>query len=94
MFFSKFKSARIPNPNEDPTLADKEAILASLNIKAMEFEEGLLNNIAVQRVVVPSQSSIIPLQTSTIAGSGGGKGAFSLLSQVTFFKKLYLLFLY
>lgn len=29
-------SARIPNPNEDPTLADKEAILASLNIKAMQ----------------------------------------------------------
>ena len=26
-------SARIPNANEDPTLADKEAILASLNIK-------------------------------------------------------------
>lgn len=29
-------SARIPNPNEDPTLADKEAILASLNVKAMQ----------------------------------------------------------
>ncbi|KAI6188951.1 BK channel [Aphelenchoides besseyi] len=34
-------SARIPNPNEDPTLADKEAILASLNIKAMHFDEML-----------------------------------------------------
>ncbi|XP_003370271.1 calcium-activated potassium channel slo-1 [Trichinella spiralis] len=32
-------SARIPNPNEDPTLTDKEAILASLNIKAMNFDE-------------------------------------------------------
>ncbi|KRY74421.1 Calcium-activated potassium channel slo-1 [Trichinella pseudospiralis] len=32
-------SARIPNPTEDPTLADKEAILASLNIKAMQFED-------------------------------------------------------
>uniref|UniRef100_A0A5S6QWD3 BK channel n=1 Tax=Trichuris muris TaxID=70415 RepID=A0A5S6QWD3_TRIMR len=31
-------SARIPNPNEDPTLTDKEAILASLNIKAMNFD--------------------------------------------------------
>lgn len=31
-------SAKIPN-NDDPTLADKEAILASLNIKAMQFEE-------------------------------------------------------
>nr|ACC68842.1 calcium-activated potassium channel [Ascaris suum] len=34
-------SARIPNPNEDPTLADKEAILASLNIKAMQFDDTL-----------------------------------------------------
>ncbi|KFD54423.1 hypothetical protein M514_04766 [Trichuris suis] len=32
-------SARVPNPSEDPTLADKEAILASLNIKAMQFED-------------------------------------------------------
>ncbi|KAF7639871.1 hypothetical protein Mgra_00000791 [Meloidogyne graminicola] len=61
-------SARIPNPNEDPTLADKEAILASLNIKAMEFEEGF-GSIPVQRVVVPA----VPLSTSG--------GAFSLLSQ-------------
>jgi len=50
-------------------LADKEAILASLNIKAMEFEEGLLNTIPVQRVVVPT----VPLPNT---------GAFSLLSQV------------
>lgn len=35
-------SARIANPNEDPTLADKEAILASLNIKAMKFD-GMLS---------------------------------------------------
>lgn len=34
-------SARIPNPNEDPTLADKEAILASLNVKAMQFDDTL-----------------------------------------------------
>ncbi|KAH7730180.1 calcium-activated potassium channel transcript variant 4 [Aphelenchoides avenae] len=32
-------SARIPNPNEDPTLADKESILASLNVKAMQFDD-------------------------------------------------------
>uniref|UniRef100_A0A915K5Z4 RCK N-terminal domain-containing protein n=1 Tax=Romanomermis culicivorax TaxID=13658 RepID=A0A915K5Z4_ROMCU len=32
-------SPRIPNPNEDPTLADKESILASLNIKAMQFHD-------------------------------------------------------
>ncbi|VDP44499.1 unnamed protein product [Soboliphyme baturini] len=34
-------SARIPNPSEDPTLADKESILASLNIKAMQFDDTL-----------------------------------------------------
>ena len=31
-------SAKIPS-SDDPTLADKEAILASLNIKAMTFDE-------------------------------------------------------
>merc|ERR1712013_97482 len=31
-------SAKVPS-NEDPTLADKEAILASLNIKAMTFDD-------------------------------------------------------
>jgi potassium large conductance calcium-activated channel subfamily M alpha protein 1 len=31
-------SARIPNQQEDSTLADKEALLASLNIKAMNFD--------------------------------------------------------
>ena len=37
-------SAKVPS-NEDPTLADKEAILASLNIKAMTFDDtiGVLN---------------------------------------------------
>lgn len=37
-------SAKIPL-NDDPTLADKEAILASLNIKAMTFDDtiGVLN---------------------------------------------------
>ena len=37
-------SAKVPN-NDDPTLADKEAILASLNIKAMTFDDtiGVLN---------------------------------------------------
>lgn len=37
-------SAKIPS-NDDPTLADKEAILASLNIKAMTFDDtiGVLN---------------------------------------------------
>ena len=31
-------SAKIPS-NDDPTLADKEAILSSLNIKAMTFDD-------------------------------------------------------
>ena len=31
-------SAKVPC-NDDPTLADKEAILASLNIKAMTFDD-------------------------------------------------------
>lgn len=44
-------SARIPNPTEDPTLADKEAILASLNIKAMQFHDNLI--IGAQRASSP-----------------------------------------
>lgn len=41
-------SARIPNPNEDPTLADKESILASLNIKAMQvFVFTILNSFSL-----------------------------------------------
>merc|ERR1719228_725986 len=38
-------SAKVPS-NEDPTLADKEAILASLNIKAMTFDDsnGVIEN--------------------------------------------------
>ena len=38
-------SAKVPS-SEDPTLADKEAILASLNIKAMTFDDtiGVLNH--------------------------------------------------
>ena len=38
-------SAKVPS-NDDPTLADKEAILASLNIKAMTFDDtiGVLNS--------------------------------------------------
>jgi potassium large conductance calcium-activated channel subfamily M alpha protein 1 len=31
-------SFQVPS-NDDPTLADKEAILASLNIKAMTFDD-------------------------------------------------------
>ena len=65
-------SARIPNPNEDPTLADKEAILASLNIKAMQFDDNLTLGVPVQRIV-PGMSP---------AGSIVGGRAMSVLGQV------------
>ncbi|XP_076172049.1 calcium-activated potassium channel slo isoform X33 [Ptiloglossa arizonensis] len=41
-------SAKVPS-NDDPTLADKEAILASLNIKAMTFDDtiGVLSQVAI-----------------------------------------------
>ncbi|XP_025835790.1 calcium-activated potassium channel slowpoke-like [Agrilus planipennis] len=40
-------SAKVPS-NDDPTLADKEAILASLNIKAMTFDDtiGVLSQVS------------------------------------------------
>ena len=43
-------SAKVPS-NDDPTLADKEAILASLNIKAMTFDDtiGVLNQSMLNR---------------------------------------------
>lgn len=47
---------------EDPTLADKEAILASLNIKAMRFDEMLGFN---QRG--PSMGGISPLGSPSLA---------------------------
>ena len=44
-------SAKVPS-NEDPTLADKEAILASLNIKAMTFDDtiGVLSQSKLRKV--------------------------------------------
>ena len=41
----KILNTQVPS-NDDPTLADKEAILASLNIKAMTFDDtiGVLNH--------------------------------------------------
>lgn len=59
-------SARIPNPNEDPTLADKEAILCSLNIKAMHFD-------AIPGVsdvtIIARDSSLIAGRASRVAAS-------------------------
>jgi len=50
-------SAKVPS-NDDPTLADKEAILASLNIKAMTFDD---------TIGVLSQGTILSL---SFVGSG------------------------
>jgi potassium large conductance calcium-activated channel subfamily M alpha protein 1 len=38
-FFNLFLFVCQVPSNDDPTLADKEAILASLNIKAMTFDD-------------------------------------------------------
>lgn len=48
-------SAKVPS-NDDPTLADKEAILASLNIKAMTFDD----TIGVLSAGVTNGSSAAP----------------------------------
>ena len=48
-------SAKVPS-NDDPTLADKEAILASLNIKAMTFDDTI-------GVLTQSNTIIYPLTT-------------------------------
>jgi potassium large conductance calcium-activated channel subfamily M alpha protein 1 len=46
-------SAKIPS-SDDPTLADKEAILASLNIKAMTFDDtiGVITNNATNGTAI------------------------------------------
>lgn len=56
-------SAKVPS-NDDPTLADKEAILASLNIKAMTFDDtiGVLSQAAGEQDTVASVGSPIVLQ--------------------------------
>ena len=52
--------------NDDPTLADKEAILASLNIKAMTFDDtiGVLNQ-SRQQLKYAFQSSLPFLELNT-----------------------------
>ncbi|XP_022242664.1 calcium-activated potassium channel slowpoke-like [Limulus polyphemus] len=56
-------SAKVPS-SEDPTLADKEAILASLNIKAMTFDDtiGVLTNSTVDQEGFSPLGSPITLQ--------------------------------
>lgn len=52
-------SAKIPS-SDDPTLADKEAILASLNIKAMTFDDtiGVITNNGQNAVTTSPPMSI------------------------------------
>ena len=52
-------SAKVPS-NDDPTLADKEAILASLNIKAMTFDDtiGVLSQSKTWRINVTLEINI------------------------------------
>ncbi|XP_022237688.1 calcium-activated potassium channel slowpoke-like, partial [Limulus polyphemus] len=56
-------SAKIPS-SDDPTLADKEAILASLNIKAMTFDDtiGVLTNNPNNQEGFPPLGSPVALQ--------------------------------
>ncbi|XP_049855991.1 calcium-activated potassium channel slowpoke isoform X7 [Schistocerca gregaria] len=56
-------SAKVPS-NDDPTLADKEAILASLNIKAMTFDDtiGVLSQAASEQDNLTPVGSPIVLQ--------------------------------
>merc|ERR1719259_133055 len=64
-------SAKVPS-NDDPTLADKEAILASLNIKAMTFDDtiGVLNqNPASHDNMSPLGSPIVLQRKGSVYGA-------------------------
>jgi potassium large conductance calcium-activated channel subfamily M alpha protein 1 len=64
-------SAKVPS-NDDPTLADKEAILASLNIKAMTFDDtiGVLNqNPANADNMSPLGSPIVLQRKGSVYGA-------------------------
>jgi len=64
-------SAKVPS-NDDPTLADKEAILASLNIKAMTFDDtiGVLSqNPATTDNVSPLGSPIVLQRKGSVYGA-------------------------
>ncbi|CAH0558834.1 unnamed protein product, partial [Brassicogethes aeneus] len=64
-------SAKVPS-NDDPTLADKEAILASLNIKAMTFDDtiGVLSQSNGEHVAgTPVGSPIILQRRGSVYGA-------------------------
>ncbi|XP_065581789.1 calcium-activated potassium channel slowpoke-like isoform X7 [Artemia franciscana] len=62
-------SAKVPS-NDDPTLADKEAILASLNIKAMTFDDtiGVLSQ-HIPSIHSPLASPIVLQRRGSVYGS-------------------------
>lgn len=62
-------SAKVPS-NDDPTLADKEAILASLNIKAMTFDDtiGVLNQVG-SPIVLQRRGSVYGANVPMITGA-------------------------
>ncbi|KAG8229685.1 hypothetical protein J437_LFUL010274 [Ladona fulva] len=59
-------SAKVPS-NDDPTLADKEAILASLNIKAMTFDDTIGGN--EQDNLTPVGSPIVLQRRGSVYGA-------------------------
>ncbi|KAK9743637.1 hypothetical protein QE152_g8417 [Popillia japonica] len=64
-------SAKVPS-NDDPTLADKEAILASLNIKAMTFDDtiGVLSQVnGDQEAGTPVGSPIVLQRRGSVYGA-------------------------
>ncbi|XP_063237374.1 calcium-activated potassium channel slowpoke isoform X5 [Bacillus rossius redtenbacheri] len=65
-------SAKVPS-NDDPTLADKEAILASLNIKAMTFDDtiGVLSQAVAneQDALTPVGSPIVLQRRGSVYGA-------------------------
>merc|ERR1719189_1958239 len=64
-------SAKVPS-NDDPTLADKDAILASLNIKAMTFDDtiGVLNsNMNMTDTLSPLGSPIVLQRKGSVYGA-------------------------
>lgn len=63
-------SAKVPS-NDDPTLADKEAILASLNIKAMTFDDtiGVLSQRGEQDNLTPVGSPIVLQRRGSVYGA-------------------------
>lgn len=64
-------SAKVPS-NDDPTLADKEAILASLNIKAMTFDDtiGVLSQQGqTQDNLTPVGSPIVLQRRGSVYGA-------------------------